>query len=71
MVFPFSLSGFIIFPKAQSRMRSVEDVCAKIEEMVSKAKGKTTTRQSRNSCSSFVLPDWNMLFSSPSIMPNF
>ena len=55
----------LFFPKAQSGMRSVEDVCAKIEEMVSKAKGKTTTRQgAKIAASSFVLPDWNMPISS-------
>jgi hypothetical protein len=44
MGFPFSVRGIVSWPKTPNDTRSVEDVCAQIEEMLKAIKAKTITR---------------------------
>jgi hypothetical protein len=45
MGFPFSVTGVISWSRAPNDMRTVEDVCAQIEEMLKAIKSKTMTRR--------------------------
>jgi hypothetical protein len=45
MTFPVSITGNALLPKEASDLRTVEDVCARIESMLESAQARTITRQ--------------------------
>jgi hypothetical protein len=64
MGFPFSVTGTVSLRKAPNDMRSIEDVCAQIDEMLKAIKAKTRARQGATVSYTPglfpVVPSWNM-----------